>query len=43
LLPSTDLVRASDRLALLDLSMLDRTALARRHPAIGKLDLTRRL
>jgi hypothetical protein len=36
-------LRASDRLALLDLSMLDRTALARSHPAIGKLDLTRRL
>lgn len=36
-------MKTGDRLALLDLSMLDRTALARSHPAIGKLDLTRRL
>lgn len=34
---------AKSRLALLDLSMLDRTALARSHPAIGKLDSSRRL
>lgn len=31
------------RLALLDLSLLDRTAVMRSRPAIGKLDLTRRL
>lgn len=36
-------LRTGDHLALLDLSMLDRTALAGSHPAIGKLDLTRRL